>query len=201
VIKRLLICSALLLALPASAQAKTTCSSGKTDFAQGKTRAFHTTSKSVTRWYLCSARVRHPHEFTESGIDGAYVQPSAFRLFGNRLAFAVYWEDAVTGGWDAEWIDVRTGELRYTEITPDTDVPVGDAQAIAVDGDGSVAVIGGDEEGQWIGYARNGVHHFHATKLLTTFTPGDVVPDSLAYADGVVSWTDTAGVSSSMPAT
>ena len=196
-IKRLLICGALLLALPASAQAKkTTCSSGKTDLVHGRTRVFHTRD----HWYLCSARLRHPREFMDSGTDGAYAKPSAFRMFGSRIGFAVYWEDAVTGGWDADWIDVRTGEVRYTEITPDTPLPAADAQAVAVDADGSLAFIEGDETGQWIGYARNGVHRFHATKLLTTQTPGDVVPDSLSYAGGVVSWTTTSGVTSSLPA-
>jgi hypothetical protein len=197
VIKRLLICGAVLLLLPATAQAKLTCSSGKADLAHGKTRVFYTRD----HWYLCSSRIRRPHELMDSGTDGAYVKPSAFRLFGNRVGFAVYWEDAVAGGWDAEWVDVRTGELRYTDITPDTPLPVADAQAVAVDADGSIAFVEGDEDGQWIGYARNGVHRFHATKLLTQVDAGDVVPDSLAYANGTVSWTTTAGVTSSLPAT
>ncbi len=196
-LKRLLTVTAILLLLPATAEAKLRCSSGKTALQAGKTRIFQ--SKRRGPWYLCSARLRRPHEFFSVNEDASEV-PSEFRLFGRRVGFAVAWEDGVEAGWDAGWVDVNTGEVREFEIEPDTVVPGDETQAVAVDADGSVAFIQDNSpEGQVIGWALNGIRRFDGPEVLTTIAAGDVVPGSLAFDNGVVSWTTTAGVAGSMP--
>jgi hypothetical protein len=192
---RLLVALCLLVLLaPATADAKQLgCRSGQTKFQDARTRIIRT---HVGRWYICSTEMRHPHLFAgETGrrIDSLH----AFRRFGDRVAFA--WSETTSdeGGWLAAWVDLRTAEVRSTGMPAGTDR----LQAVAVDPDGAIAFVALDDDGhgQQIGYARNGVHALGSARLLTGVTAGDVVPGSLALANGMVTWTTTSGRLGSAP--
>ena len=69
----------------------------------------------------------------------------------------------------------------------------GDGQAVAVDGDGSTAVLeAGQQHKAVIGWAQNGVYRLHRMQTLTSLDE-PVVPSSLTFVNGVVSWTTVAG--------
>jgi hypothetical protein len=177
----------LLVALSLLAPAKPVdCHSGQTRFHAGRTRIFRT---QVGRWYVCSAQVRRPRLF--AGENGGRIDSlRAFRRFGERVAFAWHETTSDEGGWLAAWIDPRTAAVRYTGVA-------GTLQAVAADADGAIAFVALDGPEQQIGNARNGVHGLGSARVLTSAT--DVVPGSLALANGIVTWTTTSGMPGSAP--
>jgi hypothetical protein len=179
----------LLVALSLLAPAKPVdCHSGQTRFHAGRTRIFRT---HVGRWYLCSAQVRRPRLFAgENG--GRKDSLHAFRGFGERVAFEWHETTSDEGGWLAAWIDPGTAEVRYTGVS-------GTLEAVAVDAGGAIAFVAHDREWQQIGYARNGVHALGSARVLASVM--DIVPGSLALADGMVTWTTKSGQPGSVPIT
>lgn len=201
-LRRLLPILALLFLLaPGSASAaELSCKSGHTVWSQGRARIFSTASKyprgTLHKLYLCSKTVRRPRAFDDDyDVDETFEH---WRAFGRYVAYAVPWEDGVEAGWDARWVDIATGESRGRGIEPDTPVERGEAQALAVDGDGSIAFLeAGGEHKSVIGWAPNGVYTMHGPRVLAALDD-DVDPGSLTFADGVVAWRTAAGAPASV---
>jgi hypothetical protein len=195
--------AALLLTLaalfsPTDASARVDCGSGHTEFRDGPTRIFSTRHESLgsTRravsYYVCSARLRRPHRFV-SGED----ELSEFRRSGPRVGFARTWTEGVASGWNAGWVDIRTGRERDREISSndgDTDIPSGAPQAVAVGGSGALAFLQGHRHGQLIGY----LPLRGSPRVVATAT--GVLPGSLALAHGRITWVTRSGERGSAPA-
>jgi hypothetical protein len=177
----------LIVALTAHAD----CGSGRTEFRDGATRIFSTrqgspaSTRHTVSYYVCSASLRRPHRFA-SGED----ELSKFRRSGPRVGFARTWTEGVGSGWDAGWVDIRTGRERDREISSsdgDTAIPSGRPQAVAVGGSGALAFLQRHGHRQLIGYLpRDG-----APRRVADAT--GVVPSSLALARGRITWTTTSG--------
>jgi hypothetical protein len=181
--------AALIVAL--GAHAGVDCTSGHTEFRDGPTRIFSTRHESpgstrrAVSYYLCSASLRRPHRFV-SGED----ELSEFRRSGPRVGFARTWTEGVASGWNAGWVDIRTGRERDREISSndgDTNIPGGRPQAVAVGGSGALAFLQRHGRGQVIGYlpVRGSPRVVAAVSA--------VVPRSLALARGRITWRTTSG--------
>jgi hypothetical protein len=175
--------AALIVALGVHAD----CASGHTEFRDGPTRIFSirrespVSTRHTASYYICSASLRRPHRFA-SGED----ELSEFRRFGPRVGFARTWTEGVASGWNAGWVDIRTGRERDREISSsdgDTAIPGGRPQAVAVGGSGALAFLQRHGRGQVIGYLP-----LHGPPRVVATATG-VVPGSLALAHGRITWT------------
>jgi hypothetical protein len=190
---------ALVLLVPARADAKVTCDSGKTVYKHARTRVF--TMYRRTEFYVCSAVLRRPRWFADAndgGIDDLY----GWKTYGQRLSFIREWVGGDSLGWTAGWVDLHTGASAEASIQPDHDIPFAETgQAVVVAPDGSVAILEHVENSpaQVIAYAQFGTRKFQEAHLLATVDAGDVVATSLAIAGGSVTWTTTSGAPGSVP--
>jgi hypothetical protein len=167
------------------------CTSGHTEFRDGATRIFSTRHESLgsTRhtvsYYVCSASLRRPHRFA-SGED----ELAEFRRSGPRVGFARTWTEGVASGWNAGWVDIRTGRERDREISSsdgDTDIPRGRPQAVAVGASGALAFLQRHGHAQLIGYLP-----VHGPPRRVVGATG-VVPGSLALAGRRITWRTSSG--------
>jgi hypothetical protein len=199
VLRLLVVSLALALLVPARADAKVTCDSGKTVYKHGHTRVFALYRR--TEFYACSAVLRRPRLFA-FGNDGTVDDLAGWKTYGRRLAFTRTWVGGDALGWDAGWVDLHTGAHAEATIQPDTDIPFAETgQATIVAPDGSIAFLEQVENSpaQVIGYAQFGTRTFQAARVLTTLDTGDVAANSLAFAGGTVTWKTHAGVPGSAP--
>jgi hypothetical protein len=179
--------AALIVALGVHAD----CAAGHTAFRDGATRIFsvrresRVSTRHTVSWYVCSASLPRPHRFA-SGAD----ELSEFRRTGPRVGFARTWIEGSVSGWNAGWVDIRTGRERDREISSsdgDTAIPGGRPQAVAVGGSGALAFLQRHGRRQIIGYLPL---HGHPRQVASAT---GVVPGSLALAHGRITWTTTAG--------
>jgi hypothetical protein len=195
----LILAVALVLLVPSRADAKVTCSSGKTLYTHARTRVF--TLYQRTEFYACSAAMRRPRLFAY-GNDGSLDDLYGWKPYGHRLSFIREWVGGDNLGWAAGWVDLRTGLSAEVSIQPDHGIPFAvTGQAVVVAPDGSVAILQQVENSpaQVIAYARFGKRKFHEPHLLATVDAGDVDAKSLAITAGSVTWTTTSGVPGSVP--
>lgn len=179
-----------------AAAAKVGCSSGTTLFKEGRTRIFLSRDKHLA--YVCSAWLKRPRVFANGLNAGGAEKLFAFRRFGRHVGFAISWSFGDNVGWDAGWVDRQTGASRITRATPDTGIPTGDGQAVAVRVDGAIAFLERTPEGQVVGFIRNGARTLLNPRALVTVPAGDIVPESLRVIEDNVTWTTTAGVAGSV---
>src|SRR4051812_22786726 len=96
----------LIVALTAHAD----CGSGRTESRDAAPRISSppqgppASTRHTVSYYVCSSSLRRPHRFA-SGED----ELSKFRRDGSRVGFARTWTEGVASGWNAGWVDIRSG--------------------------------------------------------------------------------------------
>ena len=164
-----------------------TCESGKTLFSDADARVF----RDGNDVYLCSATATAPVRV----LDASYTtRLDVFRRFGDRIALADTWVDGVAAGFEAGWLDDRTGAIHFSGDSSDT-LPFGRVQFAAVGRSGSVAALvrPPDRRSQLVVYARFGGGQLGTPRVIARVPAGDAVPSSLRVAGGKVVWRTRAG--------
>lgn len=204
-LQRLLPLVLLALVIPGAASAapkKVSCKSGKTLFTGEGARIFQTarpySGGTLHKLYLCSRTVKHPLLWDDDyAVDAIY---EGWHATGRYVAYIFDWEDGVEAGWDAGVVDLATGEDRLQAVTPDTPIDRGNPKAVAADRDGSLAFLETTvDDKPVIGWVPNGVYKLGAAVMLTKPTEA-VDPKSLAFNDGLITWTTVSGTPGSIRA-
>jgi hypothetical protein len=191
---------------------KITCRSGVTVLQDGQTRLFRVRlrtvhpyrfqPKSYNAWYLCSAWVRKPR-IVDPG-DDEWESPGIrrVRVIGSLIAYLDDWNDPSDSGTMIGWVDPRTGHGETIEILgPGSalEFTLGNVDGFTVRDDGSIALVGPVFAGS-VGAGQAVVFIEHPAgkplskpRIIARVPAGDVVPSSLAFGDGTVTWTTKSG--------
>ena len=211
-ITRIVLLAAALLAAAASTahagfERPRDCKAGKTLFREGPVRIFEIEGtdpqfgEQAWRRYVCSARIRRPFRFYETG-GGEDEQFSTFRRSGRRVAFLSTFWGAESFSQTLGWVDLRTGRRRLADIRKrDEGYTV---LEVAADERGGIAYLQDtfDDGAQRIGYARlRPDGRLAVPRPRTRIEGARVVPSSLAVSDGLITWTTRAGETGAVPTT
>ena len=194
--------AAALAAAPAAshARARLTCHSHHPKFHDGRIKVFTRIGPlDNQRWFLCSARFRHPKLFLD---EGQYIEDSQIHLrrFGNRIGYGWVWDDGAGGGWEVGWVDVRSA------FSPATAVDFDDLQdslgikGVAVGKRGDMAYLEGTEAnpnsplpGERVGYVPVRGKGLGRPRTLMDVPTADVLPGTLALSSTQVTWKTKGG--------
>ena len=180
------------LVVPSSAEARTTCRSGKTEFRQGAVRAFSVYDRAddVSSYYACSRRLRRPR-LLQPGSPGVTADTRRFEVAHGRLGYVLSSNTDVNATTALGWLDLRTGRRASFVTSEEEGAPVIDF-AMTESGGVVYAELDEAETGHVLSSARFGVRRFFKPWQIA-LEPDRVARGSLAVENDVATWRTARG--------